>query len=157
VSFASSLLPGLDRLRTIPGSLGLRPYSVSLLVTTWTGDTTGIGIGRGTKTDTLTPITLAGGQPPKIRRLSYKETVAGGGKYQEGDFKIGPLTPDYVGGGVPFSVMAPTRTGDARTGYHFVLYGPDTPAEGLLCEPVEEQADRALHRYLVVRPTGSTP
>jgi hypothetical protein len=92
-----------------------------------------------------------------VRRISHKESVAAGGKYQQGDFRIGPLTPNYAGGGVAFSVMAPTGTGDGRTHYHFILHGPDLPTEGMLCSPVAEEADHPLHRILVVHPEGVVP
>jgi|WetSurMetagenome_2_1015567.scaffolds.fasta_scaffold02064_10 hypothetical protein len=156
MTFREDLLPDIDGIRCIPDDLGIRLYTVTLRMTTWTGDDSAIGLGRGIRTDVETPITLANGQRPKVRRISYKETVAGGGKYQEGDFKIGPFTPEYVGGGVSFAKMAPPPTGGGNKGYHFVLRGPDLPATGLLCEPIEEQADRAFSRYLVVRPSGSS-
>ncbi|MFA5186328.1 MAG: hypothetical protein WC551_07635 [Patescibacteria group bacterium] len=152
-TFREDILPDIDDIRGIPNELGIRLYTVSLRTTIWTGDATLIGIGRGTKTTTETPIVLANGAPPKVRRVGYKETIAAGGKYQEGDFRIGPFTPPYQYGGVPFSRMAPIPT-DARKHYHFILKGPDLPASGMLCEPVQEEADRNFSRYLVVRPEG---
>jgi hypothetical protein len=161
MTFRTSILKSIDRIRGIPHrSFDIRPYTVTLRVTTWappSTDDTDIQIGRGTQTDTDTPITLAGGARPKVKRVSHRETVAAGGKYQQGDFRIGPLTPDYLGGGLTFATMAPTGTGDARTQYYFVLRGPDLPADGMLCTPVQEEADHALHMYLVVRPKGVVP
>lgn len=153
MSFVSDILGDVDEIRSIRGDLGLCPCAVYVRVTTWSGSY----LGQGTKSETDTRITLPGGTNPKVRRVAYKETVAGGGKYQEGDYRIGPFTPDYIGGGLAFSSMVPTGTGDARTGYHWVLVGPDTPTDGMLCEPVQEEADHPLHRYVVVRPHGVTP
>lgn len=159
MTFRTELLADIDEIRRIPDEdLDLRKYTVTLRVTTWTPPTTnptGIRIGRGRSVNADTAITLASGANPKVRRLSYKETVAGGGKYQQGDFRVGPFTPPYTYGGVAFSTMAPVGTGDARTGYHFVLKGPDLPETGMLCEPIAEEADRNFSRYLVVRPSGS--
>jgi hypothetical protein len=155
MSFRDDLLPAVDEIRGIPDELGIRLYTVALRTSTWTGDTTGIPLGRGIRTDVDTPITLANGRPPKVRRVSYRDTVASGGKYQEGDFRIGPFTPPHLYGGVSFAQMAPTGT-SGQTSYYFVLSGPDLPSSGLLCEPVQEEADRAFSRYLVVRPSGSS-
>jgi hypothetical protein len=162
MSLREDILPTLDDLRSIADSdeIGIRLYTVTMRVTTWTppsSDTSDIQLGRGTSTVVDTQITVGGGARPKVRRVKYKETIAGGGKYQEGDFRIGPLTPEYPGGGVPFSLLAPTGTGDGRTHYHTILKGPDLPPGGMLCSPVAEEADRAFSRYLVVRPEGVVP
>ncbi len=160
MALVERLIPQIDRLRAIPAKYGLRSYTVTLRVTTWNPDATDdtdIQLGRGTSSVVETPIALAGGARPKVRRVNYKETVAAGGKYQQGDFRIGPMTPNYLGGGLTFAMMAPTGTRDARTHYHFVLTGPDLPAGGMLCQPVQEEADHPMHRYLVVRPEGVVP
>lgn len=148
MSFVSDLLGDIDSIRAIPGELGLRPYTVVVRVRTWSGGV----VGRGTKSDTDTQL-LVGRQSPKCRRVAFKETVAAGGKYQEGDYRIGPMTPDFAGGGVSFATMAPPTATGAEV-YYRVL-GPDTPTTGTWCTVVGEEADHALHRYLVVRPTGA--
>ena len=161
MTFRTSLLKSIDRIRGIPDrSFDIRKYTVTLRVTTFTQastDDTDIQIGRGTQADVDTPITLASGANPKVKRISHRETVAAGGKYQQGDFRIGPLTPDYATGGLAFATMAPLGTGNASTQYYFVLRGPDLPADGMLCTPVQEEADHPLHRFLVVRPKGIVP
>lgn len=161
MTLQEELLLDIDEIRTIPADEGLHQYSVTMRITTWTGDSSGIGLGRGTSSTEEFPITVANGAPPRVRRVSYRETIAAGGQYQTGDFRIGPLTPPYGAGGVSFAQMAPTGPDanspngfDARTHYHIVLKGPDLPAEGMLCSPVHEEADRNFSRYLVVHPEG---
>lgn len=162
MSLRKSLLRVVDNVRAIPGkpSIDIRQYRVVMRVSTWkptASDTTDIQLGRGRMSYVDTPITVAGGANPKVRRLAHKETLAGGGKYQEGDFRIGPLTPDYPGGGIAFSDMVPVGTGDARTHYHILLWGPDLPARGMLCSPVAEEGDKNFSRFWVVRPEGAVP
>lgn len=148
MSFVSDLLPDIDEIRATPGDMGLRPYTVTVRVRTWSGGA--VGLETATNVDTRL---LVGGQNPKCRRVAYKETVAGGGRYQEGDYRIGRVTPNFPGGGVPYGTMAPpTQTG---TEVYYVLVGPDTPAAGAVCTVVGEEGDHPLHRNLVVRPTGA--
>lgn len=150
MTLVSNLLKSVDKIRGIPdGSIGARPYVVTVRVRTYAAD----GL-AGTWTDTDTVVSHANGQRPKCRRVNYKETVAGGGRYQQGDWRLGPLTPDYAGGGIAFATMTPTRTGANEVLY--IVVGPDTPAGGEICNAVALEADRPITRFLVLRPTGAT-
>lgn len=149
MSFVSDILGDVDDIRGTLDEFGLCTYVVQIVSRAWSGT----AVGEGTATDTTTTITLVNGKRPKVRRVAYKETVTAGGKYQEGDYRIGPFTPDYVGGGMLFSVMAPTK--DGKTEHYVVLTGPDAPS-GVVCEPIAIEADKPLRRALVVRPTGAT-
>ncbi len=148
MSFVSDVLPDIDEIRAIPGDLGLRPFTITVRTRSWSGTR----VGDGTSTD-ADAILLVHGQAPKCRRVAYKETAAAGGKYQEGDYRVGPMTPDFPGGGVAFSTLAPTS--QASTEIYYRLVGPDTPALGTWCSAVGEEGDHPLHRYLVVRPLGT--
>lgn len=149
----SDFLADIDEIRSIPDlDIGVRPYTCLVRVRAWSGSS----LGEGTATDTDTAVTVGSGANPKVRRVAYKETVAAGGRYQDGDFRVGPLTPDYVGGGVAFTTMAPA-VGSSPTEVYYRLIGPDTPSSGTWCQAVGEEADHALHRYLVLRPTGTVP
>lgn len=149
MTFASDILGDLDDIRGIPDALGIRPYAVSVLTRTWSADSLG-----GAYTDSTTPLLLANGLRPKVRQVAYKETVAAGGRYQEGDYRIGPMTPTYDGGGVAYSTLAPARP-NSRTEVYYIVSGPDTPAEGRPCVEVGVEADKPLRRTLILRPTGT--
>lgn len=97
MSFASDLLAGIDAIRAIPGTLGLHPYVVTKVTRTWA---TAI-IGHGSYTD-AEEVLLVGGQNPHVRQVTesardhYLET---GPTFSEGDWLVGPLTPEFAGGG----------------------------------------------------------
>lgn len=151
MTLVPGLLPQLDRIRAIPAALGLRPFSVVVRVRSWSGS----DLASGTATDSDTTITVGPGSAPKVRHLSPREVVASGGQYQTGDYRVGPLTPDGSGYGVPVSTFRPALT--AGQELLVKLTGPDTPSGGLWCRLVSVEADHALHRYAVVRPTGEAP
>lgn len=88
MSLADSLKKTLDVVRGIPGLLGLREYSVSVLVREWSTRP-----GVGTKTETITPI-LVNGQNPSVRRLSSSDILASGGLYQDMDLEV-TFTPEF--------------------------------------------------------------
>jgi hypothetical protein len=93
VSFRSELQPDLAEIRKIlgPGEDGLdmRPTSVTILTTVWSG-----GI-RGSGTPSSTPLRL----PPEtaVRQLSQKEIAESGGRYEAGDVIISLINPAYQG------------------------------------------------------------
>lgn len=151
MTLASSLLPSLDAIRSIPADLGLRPFSCLVRVRSWSGG----AIGDGTATDVDTAIVVGGGAAPRVRHPSPREVVASGGQYQSGDYRIGPLTPDGGGAGVAVSTLRPALT--AGQELLVKVTGPDTPSGGQWCRVVQLEADRALNRTLVVRPTGEVP
>ena len=149
MAFHDTLLPMIDRIRGIPGKLGLCDITVTVRVRKWDEGQ----VGLGDPTDTDTPILVGQNQNPKVRRVSYKETVAGGGRYQEGSYKVGPLTPQFAGGGVAFSDIAPPV--QPGTEVYYILKGNDTPPEGTVCTAAAEQGDHPLHMYLMLTPTGT--
>ncbi len=146
MSFVSDILPDVDSIRGITGEFGLCGTTVTVRTRLWSGGQ--VGLGTSTDTDVLLRV---GGQNPKCRRVTYKQTVAGGGRYQEGDYRIGPMTPD--GGGTTFAMIAPPSV--AGTEVYYILVGSDTPAEGMPCTAVGIEGDHPIHSYLVVRPTGA--
>jgi hypothetical protein len=159
--FASELQGDLDEIRGIPGELGLRSRSVTLLVRTWTGAQPGFG----TLTDTRTVLTNNSypgqAQNPRIREISNREIIASGGLYRDRDIKIGPLTPSYVadlmrpaGGVTDANVDPPVTVSPTET--FWLVAGPTMPAGGAWCEKIEEEYG-AFHYFVVVRATGKTP
>lgn len=153
MSLVSSILPALDAVRAIPGVLGLCSMGVTRRVRTWSGTS----LASGTATNTDTAITLPGGVNPKVRRVAYKETVQGGGRYQEGDYRIGPLTPTYSGGGQSVTSLTPAITSSPTEVYWKLGTGADNADGVVWCSEVQIEADHPMHMYVVVRPLGVVP
>lgn len=112
--------------RAIPGQLGMREYSVTVVQETWGGGTETWGggeRGQGTPTRTETPILEADGQNPKVRQLNTEEVALGG--YGRGTWRIGPITPDFPGGGTLRSALLPDPADNTLV--FFVLTGPAYP------------------------------
>jgi hypothetical protein len=147
MSFASNLLPLLDRARSIGAQLGLRQSDVLVRVIQWSGDVPG----EGTKTVTDTPL-LVNGRRPKVAQVSNRDAMLSAGAYTNQDMRIGPLTPPFPGGGVAYGTLDPPVT--LGTEVHFRITGPGVPAGGLWYKRVGSEADSALHVYLIVRTTG---
>lgn len=149
-TFASDLLPDLDDIRGIADELGLRPFTVTVRVRTWSGSRPGVG----TKTDVDTVLTVAGGtQHPKVKQISAHDVVASGGLYTTADWRIGPMTPPFVGGGVTYGTIDPATTTTAReVGYK--IEGGMFPSGGAWFERISDENDSALHSFVVVRKSG---
>lgn len=101
MTLADSLKPLLYANRALPGTLGLRPYSVAILIGTWSGTYTG----RGGTIDEIVAITESGGQPPKVRQLSAEDLALSG--LGKGSLRIGPITTGYTGGGTALDDLKP--------------------------------------------------
>ena len=142
MSFASDLRADLDDVRAIPGDLGLRPYTVNLVTRVWTG----ARVGMGTSTTTRTAL-LVGGQNPHVTQVTQQDITAGG--YSAGDFKVGPLTPPFVGGGYATTDLDPPQDGSAREVW-YELTGPSPATTLQTLEKVGEQADGALSIWLIL-------
>lgn len=147
MSLKDDLLPLIDQLRAIPGSLGFRPYQV------WVRTTTYAGV-RATSAATVTETRLlVGGQNPKVREVRRKDVAAGTSEFVSAEYEIGPLTPEFPGGGVSQSTLDPEKTSAAGT-VLFVLKGPGLPTTGLLCQRVDDSLDRPLRAMIRVRSIG---
>jgi len=134
------------RARAIPNRYGLRPYTVSVVVTTWPGANTG----RGTESRVATPITEAGGAPPKVRELNAEELALN--NMGSGSVRVGPITPSFPGGGTDISVIKPLLT--AGQTVHLLLEGPGFPARGYY-EIKDVQTDHGLHWTIIASPVQS--
>ncbi len=145
MALADTLKPILYSVRAIPGQLGLRPYSVAVLATTYSGANTG----RGDSITELTAITEADGQPPKVRQLNTEELALGG--LGKGSLRIGPITPGHTGGGTPIETLKPSLL--AGQTLHVIVTGPEYPnGSKFLLKDIE--TDRALHFTLTVEPVS---
>lgn len=154
---APSILPALDTIRSIRGRLGLDPFTVTLRVRTWTGG----GPGLGTSSDVDTPLvhTAADGTtwPVQVTQVRRQDTAASGSRYANIDFKVGPITPQYLNslgipiGGSPDSVIDPPVATSAQEIF-WILSGQGIAANSVF-KKISEEAT-ALHYYLVLRSTG---
>lgn len=136
-----------NRARTIPARHGLRPYTVAVVVGTWSG----AYVGRGDKTEQLEAITEQG-YPPKVRFLSEEAlalSASVGAGLLKGSCTIGPITPDYTGGGTALADLLPAVT--SKKTVHVKLTGPSYP-NGAKFLVKEVKTDRALHWTLVCEP-----
>lgn len=149
MTFASSLYPMLARVRAIPGQLGLRPHTVSVVSRSWSGGQTG----EGDETVVNVPIVEADGRPPKVRWLSNEEIALGG--LPSGSVQIGPITPSFSDGGTNLSDLdgSDLETSDTR---QLRITGPQHP-NGALYRVKALNADSALHYTIVAVPAGSSP
>lgn len=89
MSLADDLKPMLTSIRAIPGELGLRPHSVTLVESSWSGAHSG----DGTRTDVQTAF-LETGQNPKVRWLGDDELAMAG--LASGAVDIWPITSDHA-------------------------------------------------------------
>ncbi len=143
------LLPVVDEARAIAGELGFRRYQVWVRVVTSAGPRAGIGAQSVTETRLL----VGGRQDPKVREVRRKDVVAGTSELVAAEYDIGPLTPEFAGGGVAESTINPAKTGTPTT-VTFLLKGPGLPTEGLLCQRVADHLDRPLRVVIRVRSMG---
>ncbi len=143
-----------NRARAIPGQHGLRPYTVAIIVGSWSG----AYVGKGDKTEVLAAITEQGGYPPKVAFLSEEALAlaasSGAGGLLKGSCTVGPITPDYPGGGTALSDLLPAVT--AHKTVHVKLTGPAYPT-GAKFLVKEVKTDKALHWTLVCEPVEPIP
>jgi hypothetical protein len=141
-SLRDELLPVVDEARAIAGELGFRPYQVWLRTVKYSGTR----VGEGTATVTEKRL-LVGGKDPKVQIRKSADVVAGTPEFQEITYDVGPLTPQFAGGGTDINDIGPDNTG-VPTEVFFVLKGPGLPSAGLLCRRFGDQVDRPL-RYMI--------
>ncbi len=148
MALRDDLLPVVDEARAIAGELGFRRFQVWVHVTTYAGSRAG----NGAKSVTETRL-LVGGQDPKVREVRSKDVVAGTSEYQSAEYDIGPLTPEFAGGGIAESILNPEKTSTPTT-ILYLIKGPGLPTEGLLCQRVSDSLDRPLRAVIRVQSVG---
>ncbi len=151
-ALSEQLKASLDRVRAIPGILGLRPYTVSVRVRTWTGERAGLG----TKSDSDTSLTVFDGYQPRVRQLTEKDVVASGGLYSDQDFEV-MITPAYVGacgiGGYLTTVFDPA-TGSNPMEVFFNIKGPGLPTTGGWYKKFSQDVSSVLTNTFILRKTA---
>lgn len=86
-AFVDGLRGLASGIRSIPGDIGVRPYSASLITRSWSGSSAG----KGTATETVVPL-LHGYQNPKVKAVNEHRVSLGIG-FEIGDLTVGPVTP----------------------------------------------------------------
>lgn len=150
MSIVRGALAVLDQARALLDDVGLRPYSVSVRTTRWSGATR---IGEGIPVITETDLEVFGGRRPKVRQLSSKEIVAQGGSLDEEVFEIGPYTPVYDGGGMEIAALDPAKANDPQE-VEYILKGPGMPENGAICQKVGDKVDSPFRLMMTIRRTG---
>lgn len=147
-----SLLEILDYTRGIPTLLDFRRYDVTLRVISWTGSRVGVG----TSTVTDYPIVVNELMDrPKVKLLTTDEIIASNGLYVDGDYRVGPITPQYVAlingntyGLTPDDISIPINP--KPTEIYFILTGPLMP-NGHAFDLIKFDVSRNLHYTVVIR------
>jgi hypothetical protein len=134
------------RYRHIPGDYGLRPYTVDLVSTTWTG----AQAGEGARVATTIRLTEANGIGPKVRYLKSEELALG--NLSAGSIVIGPITPDFTLGGTTMAALMAQALAAGGT-FHVVITGPLEP-NGTRFVPTDFGGDHALHYSVTASPVG---
>lgn len=148
MTLRDDLLPMLESVRSIPGDLGLRLFRVFIRTTTYSGDRVGVGTPTQTETEILT-----GGHPPKVKERRGEDIVGGHSEMRATEYEVGPIQPDFLGGGNSTDVLDPAA-GAAVTKIVYVVKGPGLPASGVLCEKTGDGFDSTLHYSLTLKAIG---
>jgi hypothetical protein len=146
-TLAESLKPLVFGVRSIPGALGLRPHSVSIVI----ASTSGTYTGDGTRSEDETAIVEASNQPPKVRWLKDEELAVG--QLSAGTIEVGPITPSN---GTIGTLLATLSGADLTDGQVRLLRitGAQHP-DGADYTITRVNADKALHYSIQGVPVGS--
>lgn len=125
------VLAPINRARTIIARLGFQRYTVTVRTRTWAGGAPGLPVGSTPSHSDLV-ITPS----PRVRTLSAKEIAGSGGTYQEGDFIVTGITPQFTlqgGGGYSPAQLRPTVSAPNQD-VCYILTGDEGPIECFLHE-----------------------
>ncbi len=130
-------------LRDLPAQFGLRPYSVAVVIGTWSGN----HVGDGELTEVTTPIVEKSNSNPKVRFMNEEQRTLSG--MEVGSVEVGPITPDFGSSGTPLTHLLPVVT--ASQTVHAIITGPQFP-DGALFSIKKVETDRALHWTMLCEP-----
>lgn len=156
MSFRDDLLPLVDEIRAIPGDLGLRRFTVTRITRTYASGT----VGRGAAVDT-TLVLDNGGQNVKANLATenqISQILGSGHVLKPGTWIIGPITPDFAGGGTSpdgFDVA----TGTAAQ-ILYKLTGPGLPATGTMfraAKAAPSSDGKSFRHMMVLEPAANAP
>lgn len=159
MTLRDDLLPAVDAIRAIPGELGLRRFTVSRITKTWASGT----VGRTHASDaTATSVLQYNGSHNVKATLAnerqLQQLLGSGHLFKAGTWIVGPVTPDFVGGGYGpdgFEVA----TGTAAT-VLYKLEGPGLPSGGTMFRAAKLAASadgKSFRHMLVLEPASNSP
>lgn len=146
MSTRDDCLPALDAGRALLDVHGLRRFDLVMRVNTYSG----ARVGAGTKTTTNTTLTLDGSHRIKAKRVSGRDIMASGGLYQEGDWRVGPFTPAFAGGGRDPSYFDPPASASVPQEVYYQLTGPGF-SSGAWFKKVDTETSNAFGYYITLR------
>ena len=153
MSFRTGLLSVVESIRGIPTDLDMRQHEVMLRIRQWSGERAGLG----SKTDTDTTIKVNYGKNnPRVRQVSSKDVVASNGMLTSSNIKVGPFTPDFLGGGVTDDAIDPPIASDPRE----ILYritGPGMLTAGSWFKRVNDNSLPNYSRFLYLEGIAVIP
>ncbi len=129
--------------RSLPAQFGLRDYSTSIVVGTWSES----HVGDGNVEEQLKPILENGGTNPKLEFLDEEQRALN--ELPIGSCKIGPITPYFGSNGTPISDLLPTVANSQTV--HVIITGPRFP-NGAKYSIKKVETDKALHWNLICEP-----
>lgn len=145
------LLPDVDDIRAIPGEFGLRRYRVWVVTTTSTGVRPGMPGAQETRTEVEL---LVGGQPPKVRNVRSRDVIAGLSEASTIELEIGPVTPEFAGGGHSPADLVLSAPATATPTITYLVKGPGMPPNGLVCRRIFDNVDKPFRYMIHVVGTG---
>lgn len=163
MSLRTALLPALDQIRSILGpttlaggpGLDLRPTSINIVKRVWQGGRRG---SNGGFTDT---VFTALPSYTKVRQITQREIDGSGGRFEQGDLVIGPISPTYTnatGGtsGFTEAQLAPPGQTGLEYIYRTALQAGSTGIAGDFTL-IELRRDRVFRFMLYVRKLRTSP
>lgn len=149
-------LPIFEDVRILLDDLGFRRYDILLRVIDWAGGT----VGKGAKTTLDTPLVIQGNGATvphriKVRRITSQDILASGGKYQDGDYRIGPMTPVFVNifgltGGNDVNYFNPEKSLTTKREFYYRLTGPGMEL-GKWFKKIDQVVDTNWSYYFTLR------
>jgi hypothetical protein len=144
MTFAEDIRKTVSSARSIPGELGLREHTVRMRRSLWSGDYTG----DGTTQDQFVEA-IEGEHPPRVRWLTDGQRALG--EHAEGSVEIGPMTPEFVGGGIDFGALIGSAL-DKGEQLEVLITGPRHPSGGTY-RITKARYQSALSYYLICEPS----
>lgn len=146
MTLADDLKADLPGWRAIPGQLGLRPHTVTLLSRSWDGTHSG----DGNRSDVGLSLVEGDGQSPKVRWLSDEELAVG--DLARGTVNVGRITADHAAREWLEEIRGDNlMRGDGR---FLIITGPTHPT-GAKYRITKITSERALHYMIQGKPVDS--
>ena len=97
MTFRDSMLAVAERLRTKTGPSGfdVRPTALTIVTRTWTGGSVGAAA-PNPGTPRFVDAVVALPQTYAVRQLRTFEIATSGGRFEQGDMLVGPITPRFT-------------------------------------------------------------